>query len=197
MLGPLHAARQADIARTWPTRRGGACGRRPADFFYLTWAEVEQFVGGGRTPAQERVAARRTEAAELELVLPPAIFEAPPVVTRIEPEATGAKELNGLGVSAGIATGRARVVRSAAAAAETELEADEVLIAPFTDAAWTPLFIPASAVVVETGGLLSHAAIVAREFGIPAVVAVRGATSLIRDGQVVTVDGGAGTVRLD
>jgi pyruvate,water dikinase len=166
------------------------------DFFYLTWSEVEQFVGGGRTALQERVAARRKEAAELETVVPPAIFEAPPEVSPILTEAAEAGELSGLGVSAGVATGRARVVRSAAAAAETELLADEVLIAPFTDAAWTPLFVPASAVVVETGGLLSHAAIVAREFGIPAVVAVRGATNLIRDGQMVTVDGGTGAVRL-
>jgi pyruvate,water dikinase len=168
----------------------------PADFFYLSWREVEQYVGGGRTRAQDQVAARRREAAELEKVLPPPIFEAPPNVSPIEPDAPGASELSGLGVSAGVATGKARVVRSAAAAAETELEADEVLIAPFTDAAWTPLFVPASAVVVETGGLLSHAAIVAREFGIPAVVAVKGATSIIRDGQTVTVDGAAGTVKL-
>ncbi|HLZ68379.1 MAG TPA: PEP-utilizing enzyme, partial [Dehalococcoidia bacterium] len=67
-------------------------------------------------------------------------------------------------------------------------------VAPFTDAPWTPLFVPAAAVVVETGGLLSHAATVAREFGIPAVVAVKGATQLIKTGQLVTVDGMTGTV---
>jgi pyruvate,water dikinase len=77
-----------------------------------------------------------------------------------------------------------------------DLQPGEILIAPFTDAAWTPLFIPAAGVVVETGGLLSHAAIVAREFGIPAVVAVKGATSVIQDGQTVTIDGAAGTVTL-
>ena len=168
----------------------------PSDLFYLTWGEVEQFVGGGRASAQERVAGRKAEAAELLRVVPPAIFEAPPEVTPVATESAGATEFTGLGVSPRTATGRARIVRSAVAAAETEMEAGEVLIAPFTDAAWTPLFISASAVVVETGGLLSHAAIVAREFGIPAVVAVRGATSLIHDGQSVTVDGGAGAVRL-
>ncbi|HLZ68641.1 MAG TPA: PEP-utilizing enzyme, partial [Dehalococcoidia bacterium] len=67
-------------------------------------------------------------------------------------------------------------------------------VAPFTDAPWTPLFVPAAAVVVETGGLLSHAATVAREFGIPAVVAVKGATRLIKTGQLVTVDGSTGQV---
>ena len=132
----------------------------------------------------------------MEKVAPPALFEAPPPVERIVADTSASVALSGLGVSAGIATGRARVIRSAAAAEETELEAGEVLIAPFTDAAWTPLFVPAAAVVVETGGLLSHAATVAREFGIPAVVAVAGATHHIRDGQTVTVDGAAGTIRI-
>jgi pyruvate,water dikinase len=89
------------------------------------------------------------------------------------------------------------VVRSAAAAEEAELQPGEVLVAPFTDAAWTPLFVPAAAVVVETGGVLSHAATVAREYGIPAVVAVKGATDLIPEGAVVTVDGSAGTVTIE
>jgi len=169
---------------------------QPDDLFYLTWAELEQFVTGGRTALQHRVADRRREAEELEKVAPPPIFEAPPEVAPIAAGVAGTTEFTGLGVSAGVATGRARVVRSAAAAAETELQAGEILIAPFTDAAWTPLFVPASGVVVETGGLLSHAAIVAREFGIPAVVAVPGATRLIQTGETVTVDGSAGTVRL-
>lgn len=168
-----------------------------ADFFYLTWAEVQGFVSGERDGGlRERIAARRSEQKEMEKVVPPPLFEAPPEVAAVETEAAGSRELAGLGVSAGSATGRARVVRSAAAAVETELEAGEVLVAPFTDAAWTPLFVPAAAVVVETGGLLSHAATVAREFGIPAVVAVKGATRLIADGQVVTVDGAAGTVTI-
>ena len=167
------------------------------DFFFLTWAEaVAASEGAKSTDLRNRVSARRAELDQLEKVVPPAVFEAPPEVAAVESGAAGGTELSGLGVSAGVAVGRARVVRSAAAATETELEANEVLVAPFTDAAWTPLFVPAAAVVVETGGLLSHAAIVAREFGIPAVVAVKGATRIIRDGQMVTVDGGAGTVAL-
>ena len=101
-----------------------------------------------------------------------------------------------MAVSAGKASGPARVLLSAEAALEVELEPGEVLVAPFTDAPWTPLFVPAAAVVVETGGILSHAATVAREFGIPAVVAVKGATRLIRTGQMVTVDGATGTVTI-
>ena len=72
-----------------------------------------------------------------------------------------------------------------------------MLVAPLTDAAWTPLFFAAAAVVVERGGMLSHASTVAREFGLPAVVAVANATRLIPDGAMVTVDGTTGTVTIE
>jgi len=72
----------------------------------------------------------------------------------------------------------------------------DVLVAPFTDPGWTPLFPRLAAVVTETGGLLSHAAVIAREYGIPAVLAVPGATRLVQDGAPVVVDGGRGTVEL-
>ena len=85
---------------------------------------------------------------------------------------------------------------SAEAVSENALEPGEILVAPFTDAPWTPLFIPAAGVVVETGGILSHAAIVAREYGIPAVAGIRGATALIPDGAIVTIDGTTGAVEV-
>jgi pyruvate,water dikinase len=107
------------------------------------------------------------------------------------------KSLTGLGVSAGIAVGRARIILNAEAAFEREIEPGDVLVAPFTDTPWTPLFIPAAAVVVETGGMLSHAATVAREFGIPCVVLVHDATRIIREGDTVRVDGAAGTVKIE
>jgi pyruvate,water dikinase len=75
-----------------------------------------------------------------------------------------------------------------------EIEAGEVLVAPFTDPGWTPLFTVAGAVVMYLGGLLSHGAIVAREYGIPAVVNTRTATTMLRTGQLITVDGNTGTV---
>jgi rifampicin phosphotransferase len=77
-----------------------------------------------------------------------------------------------------------------------DLRPGEILVAPFTDPAWTPLFVAAAAVVVETGSLLSHASIVARELGRPSVVAVPGVTRLLRDGQQVEVDGTRGLVRI-
>ena len=96
--------------------------------------------------------------------------------------------------SSGRATGRARVVRSLAEAAA--LAPGEVLVAETTAPPWTPLFAVAAAVVTDTGGILSHSAVVAREYGMPAVVGAGNATEMIRDGDLVEVDGDAGTVRI-
>ncbi len=78
--------------------------------------------------------------------------------------------------------------------ADDELEPGEILVTSVTDTGWTPFFGVAAAVVTDIGGLMSHASIVAREFGIPAVVGATGATERLRDGQLVEVDGTAGTI---
>ncbi|MFC7137828.1 PEP-utilizing enzyme [Halobaculum litoreum] len=80
--------------------------------------------------------------------------------------------------------------------ADAVLEAGEVLVAPYTDPGWTPLFTAAAAVVTEVGGRLTHGSLVAREYGIPSVVAVADATTVLRTGERVRVDGTAGTVEL-
>ena len=102
--------------------------------------------------------------------------------------------LSGDAGSSGVATGRARVVLDPADA--TSLEPGEILVAPLTDPSWTPLFLPAAAVVVNVGALMSHAVIVARELAIPCVVAVEDATNKIADGMLLKVDGTAGTVEV-
>ncbi|MFC7850812.1 PEP/pyruvate-binding domain-containing protein [Arthrobacter sp. NPDC057388] len=101
--------------------------------------------------------------------------------------------LAGAAASAGTVTGRARVILDPAGA---DLEPGEILVAPSTDPGWTPLFMTAGALVMEMGGPISHGAVVAREYGIPAVVGVPDATRLIHTGDTVTVDGSAGTVTL-
>ena len=108
-------------------------------------------------------------------------------------DATGTRMLRGIAASAGVVTARARVALTPEEGAE--IEPGEVLVTSFTDPGWTPLFTVAGAVVMDLGGLLSHGAIVAREYGIPAVVNTRTATRDIRTGQVVTVDGNQGIVR--
>lgn len=100
--------------------------------------------------------------------------------------------LTGIAASAGTATGRVRVVTDIGAV--DAFEPGEVLVAPQTDPSWTPLFLAAAAVVVAVGAPNSHAMIVSRELGIPCVASVDRATARLRDGQVVTVDGSAGTV---
>jgi pyruvate,water dikinase len=100
--------------------------------------------------------------------------------------------LTGTPASAGTATGQVRVILDPIGA---HLEPGEILVAPSTDPGWTPLFLTAGALVMEMGGVISHGAVVAREYGIPAVVGVPDATTRLRTGQTVTVDGAAGTVR--
>jgi rifampicin phosphotransferase len=102
--------------------------------------------------------------------------------------------LRGSPASPGVISGIARVILAPAGA---RLEPGEILVAPSTDPGWTPLFLTAGALVMEMGGMMSHGAVVAREYGIPAVVGVAGATDQITTGQRITVDGSAGTVILD
>ncbi|MBP1137849.1 pyruvate,water dikinase [Arthrobacter sp. PvP023] len=107
------------------------------------------------------------------------------------PQSAAADRLTGTPASAGTATGKVRVVMDPVGA---HVEPGEILVAPSTDPGWTPLFLTAGALVMEMGGVISHGAVVAREYGIPAVVGVADATVRLRDGQTVTVDGAAGTV---
>jgi pyruvate,water dikinase len=107
------------------------------------------------------------------------------------PRTAAPDRLSGTPASAGTASGKVRVVMDPIGA---HLEPGEILVAPSTDPGWTPLFMTAGALVMEMGGVISHGAVVAREYGIPAVVGVADATVRLRDGQTVTVDGAAGTV---
>jgi pyruvate,water dikinase len=102
--------------------------------------------------------------------------------------------LSGAGGCSGVARGRARIVLDPAD--PRGLQPGDVLIAPLTDPAWTPLFLPAAAVVVNVGALMSHAIIVSRELGIPCAISVEHATERIPDGALVEVDGAAGTVTI-
>jgi len=108
-------------------------------------------------------------------------------------EGIPANALSGTGASAGVAEGVARVITDPQ---REVLQAGEILVAPFTDPGWTPLFVHAAGVVTEVGGLMTHGAVVAREYGIPAVVSVALATERIHTGQRIRVDGTRGFVEL-
>ena len=104
---------------------------------------------------------------------------------------TGA--LVGLPVSAGTVEGRARVILQMG---QAELEPGDILVTAFTDPSWSPLFVTVSGLVTEVGGLMTHGAVIAREYGLPAVVGVEDATRLIQDGQRIRVHGAEGYVEI-
>ncbi|MCX6843180.1 MAG: PEP-utilizing enzyme [candidate division WOR-3 bacterium] len=166
------------------------------DIFFLRFPEVEPVVSGNAGfDVRSTVAERRAEYDRNLALVPPAI-----IVGRYDPSShppdtidATAEELSGLAVSPGIVTGPARVILLAGT---EQVLPGEILVAPFTDPGWTPYFIPAAGIVMDQGGLLSHGSIVAREYGIPAVVNVGPATKLIKTGQMIQVDGDAGKVRI-
>ena len=159
------------------------------DVFLLTLAEVRDALQGEGGHAAGTVRARRAEMAEAaDLVFPETVVGDDPVPVRGRSTAT---VLSGVPVSRGRLTGPARVVTSLWDSAG--IGPEHVLVLPAADVTWTPLLLRAGALVTETGGMLAHASIVARELGIPCVASVDGATRS-PDGTVVSVDGAAGEV---
>jgi pyruvate,water dikinase len=165
---------------------------RADDVFLLTLPEARR-AAGGEDLRPVVTARRRTFARERSRRHVPRVLLSDGTDAEAALVTTGGG-LRGSPASPGVVTGTARVIRSPQGA---RLEPGEILVAPSTDPGWTPLFLTAGALVMEMGGMLSHGAVVAREYGIPAVVGVAGATDRIETGQRVTVDGSAGTVELE
>ena len=169
--------------------------RRADDVFFLTLVEARKAFSGA--DQQELVLVRRAEYdREFHRRRQPRVLlsDGTSFYGDLPAAATGdSHTLVGSAASAGVHTGAARVILDPTGA---RLEPGEVLVAPSTDPGWTPLFMTAGGLVMEMGGMMSHGSIVAREYGIPAVVGVPGATTAIRTGDVVTVDGANGLVRL-
>ncbi len=161
--------------------------------------ELDAFVAGPQE-LRPRLAAREETFRQLEQLEPPFIIDGTPPPLPQWPRrggtpataATTGEVLHGVPGSPGTAEGRARVVLHPSD--PVGLEPGDVLVAPLTDPSWTPLFVPAAAVVVDVGAAVSHAVIVSRELGIPCVVSVQRATERIRDGALVRVEGSTGTV---
>ena len=165
--------------------------------FMVTVDELPDLLADPASLAPE-LTARRARYEQLNALVPPYAFERrlpDPSTWRRRtdrPEIARAGSMTGIGVSAGVARGRARIVTDPGD--PRGIEPGEILVAPLTDPSWTPLFLAAAAVVVDVGALQSHAAIVARELGIPAVVSVTGASQQLADGDELEVDGNRGTV---
>lgn len=206
------AARSALVAQLEVLRRGAlVLGQRfagpgslerPGDIFNLTEPELFDLAAGRLTVmiAARRAAERRRQLeAWAQQDEPDVVVEhgdATAFSSGIAPAAAGADNADmwrGTPVGSGLARGKVHVAHSPAEG--LGMAAGDVLVAPSTDPAWTPLFLKAGGLVLETGGYLSHGAIVAREFGIPAVVNLPGILREIDDGEQVEVDGGRGVVR--
>ncbi len=185
-------------------RRGVETGRfaKPEDVMMLLDEELDDYVAD---PASftNLIAERLAEYDNLYDLDPPFIIASDPLPLsqwkrrseRRMPLLKEGEVLTGLGGGAGRYSGKVCVLNDPADMAK--LEPGDVLVAPFTDAAWTPLFLLAGAVVVDVGAMNSHAVVVSRELGIPAVLSVTTGTSQLVDGMLVTVDGTVGTVTVD
>ena len=182
-------------------RRGVTAGyyAAPEDVMMLLESELDDYVADPARFAPV-IAERLAQYLALFEIEPPFIIDADPAPlprwprrARPRPEpAQAGQVLRGIGGSAGQYQGRARVGMDLPAA--MALEPGEILVAPLTDAAWTPLFLVAGAVVVDVGALNSHAVVVSRELGIPCVLSLQDGTARLRDGMELAVDGTAGTV---
>jgi pyruvate,water dikinase len=170
----------------------------PDDVFFLDLVQVRAALRGA--DFRDLVAARReVYAQELRRRQVPRVLLSDGTIPENMPGALGAgaqagdDRLVGTPASAGAVTATARVVLDPVGA---HLEPGEILVAPSTDPGWTPLFLTAGGLVMEMGGANSHGAVVAREYGIPAVVGVADATLRITTGQQITVEGATGQVEL-
>jgi phosphoenolpyruvate synthase/pyruvate phosphate dikinase len=164
------------------------------DIFYLTFEELHEVVRTNHVDDQ-LISQRKGAFKSYEALTPPRVFTSDGEVVagtyRRADLPTGA--LVGLPVSAGIIEGRARVILDMA---EAHLEPGDILVTAYTDPSWTPVFLAITGLVTEVGGQMTHGAVIAREYGLPAVVGVEQATRLIRDGQRIRVNGTDGYVEI-
>ncbi|MEF3302174.1 phosphoenolpyruvate synthase [Paenibacillus sp. GYB003] len=164
------------------------------DIFYLTFEELHEVV---RTKKLDYriIDKRKDEYKGYEKLTPPRVItsDGEIIAGAYKRENLPADAIVGLPVSAGVIEGRARVILHME---EADLEDGDILVTSFTDPSWTPLFVSIKGLVTEVGGLMTHGAVIAREYGLPAIVGVENATKLIKDGQRIRVHGTEGYIEL-
>jgi rifampicin phosphotransferase len=168
--------------------------REREDIFFLRFDELEELVRTSH--ANEQLVRERKDAfARYRALRPPRVLtsDGEAVTGAYRRDDLPAGAMVGLPVSAGTIEGRARVILDMS---EADLESGDILVTAFTDPSWTPLFVAIKGLVTEVGGLMTHGAVIAREYGLPAVVGVEHATRLIRDGQRIRVNGSDGYVEI-
>ncbi|WP_405112942.1 phosphoenolpyruvate synthase [Paenibacillus sp. FSL K6-1217] len=164
------------------------------DIFYLYYEELEEAV---RTSSfdYQLIRTRKDEFNRYQKLTPPRVITSDGEILsgRYKREQLPPGALAGLPVSSGVVEGRARVILKME---EANLEEGDILVTSFTDPSWTPLFVSIKGLVTEVGGLMTHGSVIAREYGIPAVVGVADATKLIQDGQRIRIHGSEGYIEL-
>ena len=168
--------------------------REKEDIFYLTFHELQDVVRTHHVD-DALIRQRKDEFRWYRSLTPPRVLtsEGEAVAGSYRREDHPAGALIGLAVSAGTVEGRARVILDVA---QADLVPGDILVTAFTDPSWTPVFVSISGLVTEVGGLMTHGAVIAREYGLPAIVGVEHATRLIRDGQRIRVNGTDGYVEI-
>ena len=168
--------------------------REKEDIFYLRFEELQEVVRTNQVDDQ-LIRQRKDAFRSYQALTPPRVLtsDGEALAGSYRRDDLPAGALVGLPVSAGTIEGRARVILDMA---EADLEAGDILVTAYTDPSWTPLFVAIKGLVTEVGGLMTHGAVIAREYGLPAVVGVEHATRLIRDGQRIRVHGTDGYVEI-
>jgi pyruvate,water dikinase len=169
-------------------RAGVLAGKE--DIFFLTFEELRTGDFDDRL-----IRRRKDEFRSYQALRPPRVLtsEGESIAGAYHREGVPDGALIGLPVSAGTVEGRARVILDMA---DADLEAGDILVTAFTDPSWSPLFVAVAGLVTEVGGLMTHGAVIAREYGLPSVVGVADATRLIADGQRIRVHGAEGYVEI-
>ena len=164
------------------------------DIYYLTFEELHEVVRTNKLDYQ-LIGKRKDEHRLHEKLTPPRVITSDGEIIAGEYKRANlpAEAIVGLPVSSGVVEGRARVILNME---DADLEAGDILVTPFTDPSWTPLFVSIKGLVTEVGGLMTHGAVIAREYGLPAIVGVENATRLIKDGQRIRVHGTEGYVEI-
>ena len=164
------------------------------DIYYLTLEELHQVVRTKELDYQI-IRKRREDFTFYEKLTPPRVItsDGEIITGRYNRDNIPGEAFAGLPVSSGVAEGRARVILKME---DANLEKGDILVTSFTDPSWTPLFVSIKGLVTEVGGLMTHGAVIAREYGLPAVVGVENATKVIRDGQHIRVHGTEGYVEI-
>ncbi|PFO62814.1 phosphoenolpyruvate synthase [Bacillus cereus] len=164
------------------------------DIYYLTFEELHEVVRTNKLN-YELIHKQKNDYKLYEKLTPPRIMtsDGEIITGKYKRENLPADAIAGLPVSSGVVEGRARVILNME---EANLEEGDILVTAFTDPGWTPLFVSIKGLVTEVGGLMTHGAVIAREYGLPAVVGVENATKLIKDGQQIRVHGTEGYIEV-